>query len=77
MHLAAAANLLTPAYLTLLAKGFVVRCDGDLMIAEKGQDRFVAEDPILLLGITAIAETRGEQWQASDEEANDFIDRFG
>ena len=76
MRLAAAGNLLTPAYLTLLAKGFAVRSEGELMIAEKGADLFLAYDPIELLGVIAVAEVRGEDWQASDEEIKDFMERF-
>jgi hypothetical protein len=76
MHLSAAANLLAPAYLSLLAKGYSVRDENGLMVAERGPDCFLAENPIELLGVIAIAETRGENWQATDDEIDDFILRF-
>jgi len=37
----------------------------------------MAEDPILLLGVIALAEARGEDWRATDEQIEDFVARFG
>lgn len=76
MHLAAAANLLTPAYLTLLSKGYSVHPEGQFVVAVRGADRFMAEDPITLVGVVVIAEARGEEWQATDEEIEDYLARF-
>ncbi|HLY80285.1 MAG TPA: hypothetical protein VKQ70_12970 [Caulobacteraceae bacterium] len=77
MRLASAANLLTPAYLTLLDRGYDLRQEGDLLIAARGGDTFMAEDPITLLGVIAIAEARGENWQATDKQIDEFLVRFG
>lgn len=77
MHLNDAANLMTPAYLTILAKGFSVRSSGDLLIAERADDQFAAEGPVALLGVISLAEARGERWQATAEEITDFVEQFG
>jgi len=77
MRLAAAANLLTPAYLAILDRGYSVREDGGLLFATRGDDTFMAEDTILLLGVIALAEARGENWRATDEQIADFVARFG
>jgi len=77
MHLSAAANLLALAYLSILSKGYAVQVEGGLMVAVRGADRFSADGPVELLGVIAVAETRGENWQATDEEIDDFLSRFG
>ena len=77
MQISLAANTMAPAYLAILSKGFVVTTSGDMMVAEKGQHRFVAEEPVSLLGLIALAEVRGEEWQASDDEIAAFLRNFG
>lgn len=77
MQISLAANTMTPAYLAILSKGFVVTTSGDMMIAEKGQNRFVAEEPVSLLGLIALVEVRGEEWQADDHEIDAFVQDFG
>lgn len=82
MNLNAAANVLVPAYLALVAKGYVVRCErlavgSDNWIAEGALGRFSADDPITLLGVIGVAETRGTNWAASDSETESFINSFG
>ncbi len=77
MHIASAANLFTPAYLTIVAKGYAVRREGDLLVASKGRDTFIAEDPIVLLGVIVVGECRGENWQATDAQIDDFVAAFG
>ena len=77
MHLSDAANLMAPAYQVILAKGYSVRAEQDLMVAVKGDDRFVAENPVALLGVIALAEARAEHWQATDAEIAEFMALFG
>ena len=77
MRLADAANVMTPAYLTLLAKGYSVRKHGDAMIAEGNGECFIAEDPLRLLGLVAVAQERGADWRASDQEVEAFLSQFG
>jgi hypothetical protein len=46
-------------------------------IAEDAAQRFVAEDPLALLGLVALYEARGPEWQASDEQIDRFLAEFG
>lgn len=77
MHLSDAANLMTPAYLSILAKGYSVHSTQGLMVAAKGPNSFSAEGPVALLGVIVVGEMRGEDWRAADAEIEDFIARFG
>lgn len=77
MHLADAANTMTPAYLAILAKGYSVKSSGEYMIAERDGSSFVADGPVALLGLIALAEIRGESWQATDDEIDEFMALFG
>jgi hypothetical protein len=81
--IAAAGNTLVPAYLALRAKGYVVRREGPISAdseeswsAEDAHRRFIADDTVALLGLVALFETRGEGWQASDEEIDRFLAEF-
>jgi hypothetical protein len=77
MYLSDAANVMAPAYLTILARGYSVHEERGQMIAVKGSDRFSAEGPVALLGVIVVAETRGENWKATDDEIKDFVVRYG
>jgi hypothetical protein len=79
-HLATAGNVLVPAYLALKQKGFRVWCvksssDTELetWYAEDEGRHFCAEDPLSLLGLVAIQETCGYDWEATDEEIDAFF----
>jgi hypothetical protein len=76
MHITSASNLFAPAYLTVVERGYAVHKGGDLLVATKGDDTFTAEDPILLLGVIAMAETRGENWTATDQQIDAFLEWF-
>lgn len=83
--LAAAANTLIPAYLALLQRGLsvsrhpslVTESEEEYWVAENADCRFIAEDPLMLLGLVALRETRGADWKASDEEIERFLAEFG
>lgn len=77
MRLVDAMNTMTPAYLTILSRGYSVRSEGGLMFAERAENSFAADGPVALLGLIAMAEARGEAWQASDEEIDNFVQLFG
>ena len=82
MNLNAAGNVVVPAYLTLLAKGYVVRCErssneSEFWVAEGPLGRFGADDLITVLGVVGVAEARGENWSASDSEIESFLKRHG
>ena len=79
-----AGNTLVPAYLAILQRGLslyrepsAVTDSGMIWVAESTDCRFVAEDFVMLLGLVAVRETRGPEWQASDEEIERFIAEFG
>lgn len=79
-----AGNTLVPAYLALIQRGLTVQREpsavtdsGVLWIAEDAGHHFVAEDLVTLLGLVAMLETRGPEWQASDEQIERFIAEFG
>jgi hypothetical protein len=81
MFLTTAGNVLIPAYLALVEKGYSVRREGtgdqERWHAEKADRHFLAEDPLYLLGLVALYETRGEDWRATDEQIDGFLDRHG
>ena len=74
MRIATAGNVVVPAALALKARGFrLSRLDERAWSATRGELELVAEDAVLLLGLAALVETRGEAWAASDEEIDDFV----
>ncbi|BCU79000.1 hypothetical protein [Luteolibacter sp. LG18] len=81
--IANAGNALVPAYLVLVAKGYSVRCSleeedgGEIWHAENDALKLSAEDPVALLGLVTMAEARGADWQASDEQIDSFLRTFG
>src|SRR4051812_29404259 len=81
VNLHAAGNVVIPAYLVLLAKGYAVSCErspdgSENWIAEGAMGSFGADDIITLLGVVGVAETRGANWQASDSEIDAFLEKF-
>jgi hypothetical protein len=69
--IATAGNTLAPALAILMAKGFVVEpsvTNGGLLQATNGVVTLLGEDPLVLLGLAAIAEARGADWKPTDNE---------
>ncbi len=77
MFLADAANMMIPAYLAILSKGYDIRIFGNLMIAQRGDKSFTADGPVALLGLIKMVEARGEAWAAADAEIENFVELFG
>ena len=69
-----AASTLAPAWLAIREKGYDVSISPNdkYCVARKEDDEFVAEDTVMLLGLISIYETRGENWEATDAEIDDF-----
>ena len=67
-QIAAAGNTVVPAVLALESLGYTVVVDGSLVVATTDTERFVADDPITVLGLVKLIETRSWDWKASDEE---------
>jgi hypothetical protein len=76
MQITAAGNTEVPAYLALVAKGYQVSMTGDLWLAQKDQNFFSASGPLELLGLVAMAEIRGVNWRATDEEIEVFLTKY-
>jgi hypothetical protein len=74
--IAAAGNVEAPAFLALKSKGFHIERhrDSETWTARKGELEFVGDGPLQLLGLVALHETRGVQWQATDQEIEEFLD---
>ena len=82
LHISGAGNVVVPAYLALQQMGYSVRCEkqsteAETWIAESDTATFSAPDVIMLLGLAKLGELRGEHWQASDAEIQDFLSKFG
>ena len=79
-RLVAAGNTLVPAVLALESLGFKLMNDShsgvDLFRAIRGDEEFLAEDPLMLLGLVKMVEIRGWNWCASDVEVESAIHRF-
>ena len=78
-----AGNTVVPAYPALRPRGYTVRLDERLAdgpeerwTAEDSRCALSADDPLTLLGLAALVETRGDRWQASDEEIDRFVSEF-
>jgi hypothetical protein len=80
LQIEGAGSVVFPAYLALLKRGYAVRCekpldgeDGEIWIAESNTTRLTADDVVVLLGLAALVEARGENWRASDAEVQAFL----
>lgn len=76
-QIAAAANTVVPALLALESLGYTVTVDGSLVVATASNERFAADDPVTVLGLVKLIETRSWNWRASDEEITATIGKFG
>jgi hypothetical protein len=71
--IASAGNVFPVALACLQALGYAVSNDGGRWRAESERQVFLAEDPLLLLGLVKLLESRGADWQPSDSEVDAFI----
>jgi hypothetical protein len=74
--LAAAGNTLAPALAVLRELGYAVsrhESEERLLRAENQTCVFLADDPLLLLGLVKLYEVRGEKWRPSDAEVDDLL----
>jgi len=72
-----AGNTVVPAFLALEELGFKVTIEGGSIVAASENGRFVADDPVAVLGLIKLVETRGWDWSASDEQIDAAVGRFG
>ena len=75
-NISQAGNTVVPAILALEAKGFTVEVSESLVVARSDLGTFTADDPVAVLGLVALVETRGAEWRASDTEIDLALARF-
>ncbi len=79
-RIVSAGNTLVPVILALRSRGFEVRREeregGEWWRAESDDLELISEDPVTLLGLAAMRETRGPNWTASDQEIEAVIAEF-
>jgi hypothetical protein len=79
-HIAAAANTLVPAVLSLEALGFQVELtegESPLCRATRADESYLADDPVAVLGLVRLVELRSWDWGASDVDIRETLLRFG
>lgn len=71
-----AGSIEPPMYHLLLEKGFEVKVEGDCWIAENEESKFIAEDVTQLAGLILLFESKGDNWEVSDEKIDEYLDKF-
>lgn len=73
-------NVAVPAYLTLKTLGFEITSSSDneqeTWRAEKGDLVLIGDSTLEILGLYFLRQQRGSDWKASDNEIDDFLNRF-
>jgi hypothetical protein len=80
MEIVAAGNTMVPAYLVLAVKGYdvsILRGEASLIwTAQKGGDYFSARNLLELLVLIGLAEIRGANWRATNDEISAFLEKY-
>ena len=80
-QITSAGNTVVPALLSLESLGFevVVSANGDRAECRvtRGDESYVADDPVTVIGLVRLVELRGWNWAVSDSELDAAIQRFG
>lgn len=74
-EIADAGNSVVPALLALEALGYEISIQGDLVTAAGPDGRFVAADPVSVLGL--VVEARSWNRRANDDEIDATMGRYG
>lgn len=77
LHIAGAGNVEAPAWAVLVSRGYQVESCPRGLIANGPMGTFESDGALGLLGLVAVAEARGLQWQASDAEVEDYLRATG
>ena len=79
-RIAAAGNTVVPALLTLEHLGFnvIVRDSPEVqtVIAVRGGEEYVADDPIEVLGLIKLIEVRTWNWVPADSEVDNTVHKY-
>jgi len=70
-----AGNTVVPAILVLQELGYQLEQQGGTFVAKTGQSRFAADDPVAVLGLVKLAESR-RPWRAADAEIDQVLSEF-
>lgn len=80
IKLSIASNTIVPCIVTLEELGCTVENqtlgEQETWTAKKDGEDFFATDPCQLLGLIKLIEMRGVTWQASDEQIDEYFERF-
>jgi hypothetical protein len=80
IQISAAGNTMAPCWVALEELGYAISTvrvqDTEMWIAEKEGESLQGNDPCMLLGLAKLVELRGEDWQASDGQVEEFLQRF-
>jgi hypothetical protein len=76
-EIAHAGNTVVPALLALEGLGYEISIQGDLVTAAGPDGRFVAADPVSVLGLVKLVEARSWNWRANDDEIDATLSRYG
>ena len=78
--IATAGNVIVPAILALEKLGFNITIQNvgthSLLIAKRGDEEYVAEDPILALGLVKMIEVRSWDWNTSNSEIDRVLKQY-
>ena len=82
MKISSSGNTESPAYGCLVEKGYNVIaidsiCGKSIIIAKKDDIELVGDSMLELLGLSALADIKGGDWQASDELLDDYLSKVG
>ena len=79
--IASAGNTVAPALLALEKLGFAIAVEraGEAQVfrAIRSDESFVADDPVAVLGLVKLIETRSWGWRAGDAEIEGVLGRYG
>ncbi len=67
----AAGNTVVPAILALEKLGFTVSIEGtegEMFRATRGNDAYVADDPVAVLGLVKLVEVRSWEWRSTEAD---------
>lgn len=74
--IAQAANTVVPAILALEQLGFTLAVGDSEVRATRADEEYVAEDPVAVLGLVKLIETRSWDWRPTDAEIDAVIERY-
>ena len=75
MKISTAGNVIVPAILAIESMGYSIKWDDKIVVAVKDDDQYCADDPLSLLGLIKLVETRSWEWGATDAEIEATLNR--